>query len=503
MRSSSLLAVTVLAAAGLANGAARATEIDVVGGWQVNLECGSLATATQFLTVTGEDLGTGASTGVHGPACGTADFAGAGVQAIGTCPASPPVVGAQVSGAVFDWPAAGFVVVDETLASPFFWSLLNCSIERIVVEQRFDGGITDDGAGKAVSIAGSYSVADVDLYRPDGSLCFSLGPSSPCSFYMHRNDVAAGSGVTVTPTADVSVTFETVLTPGTAGVVPLNEGAAALPQNFQVYGGALPLFLDVTTTATFAGAVTTCFSYPDANGDGIVDGTTLVEADLQMLHEEGTVFVDRTVSLDTVANVICAETTSLSQVTVGTQAGGPGGGGGDHVLPGRKLLVRRTPSGKESVAVLSNSNPAVTAPGAGGAADPLLVGATLDVLSDTEGLATFPLPAEYWRRKPSGVLLFKHPQPAIGPVKTAVLKPGKILKVKTTSVGGLPLAGPHGGMSVQLTMGGLRHCLRFGGVVKKDEPGRFLATNALVPPECDPAFGSPGGAFLDPLHDRR
>jgi len=497
MRPTTVLVATVLVVGVFASQAVRATEVDVTGGWQVNLDCGGFATATQFLTVTGEDLGTGTGAGVHGPACGTADFSGAGVQAIATCPASPPVVGMQVGGTSFDWPSSGHVVSDETLAAPFYWYLLGCTIDRIVVQQRLDGSITDDGAGTAVSIAGVYSVSGVDLFRTDGSVCFHLSATSPCTFDMQRNDVAAGANVMVTPAANVSVTFEDVLVPGTAGVVPLNEGAATLPQNFQIYGGSLPLFLDVTTTATFQGIVTTCYHYPDANSDGVVDGTTLLEANLQMLHEEGPDFVDRTASLDTVANVICAETTSLSQVTIGTpSAGPPSGVGGDHVLPGRKLLVRRTPSGKESIALISNSNPDVTAPTSGGD-NPEAVGATLDVLSDTEGLASFPLVAAYWHRKPSGVYVFKHPQPSIGPVKKAILKPGKILKVKTTSVGGLPLAGTHGGMSMQLRMGSLRHCFRFGGVVKKDEPGRFLATGAPAPVECDPAFGSPSGAFLD------
>ena len=68
-----------------------------------------------------------------------------------------------------------------------------------------------------------------------------------------------------------------------------------------------------------SGTITSCLSYADANNDGVVDGTSppIKESDLQLLHEEGPDFVDRTVSRDSVNNVICAETTSLSQLTMG------------------------------------------------------------------------------------------------------------------------------------------------------------------------------------------
>ena len=74
-------------------------------------------------------------------------------------------------------------------------------------------------------------------------------------------------------------------------MTPLNTGAAAVPGGFQVFGSGLPIFYDVTTTAAFSGTITTCYSYPDANQDGVVDGTTLGESGVRLLHEEGTEFV--------------------------------------------------------------------------------------------------------------------------------------------------------------------------------------------------------------------
>jgi hypothetical protein len=81
--------------------------------------------------------------------------------------------------------------------------------------------------------------------------------------------------------------------------------------------GGVDVFYDVGTTAVVDGIITTCLGYPDVNQDGIVDGTGVAEGVLAVLHEEGSAFVDRTVFRDPVANVICAETTSLSQVVLG------------------------------------------------------------------------------------------------------------------------------------------------------------------------------------------
>src|SRR6266849_8450148 len=130
---------------------------------------------------------------------------------------------------------------------------------------------------------------------------------------MRRNDVVAGDNVT---------------------------------EHFEVLGsGGLPIFYDVPTTATFEGTVTSCFPYPDANGDGIVDGSTPQqdETALRVLHEENGVFVDRPVSLDTTAKIICGATTSLSQLTI---AHLPPVRSRDYDLGG-KLVLTRKPSGRE------------------------------------------------------------------------------------------------------------------------------------------------------------
>ena len=71
--------------------------------------------------------------------------------------------------------------------------------------------------------------------------------------------------------------------------------------------------------AIFAGTAAVCVPYPDADDDGLVDGTTppIAETSLRMLHEEQDVFVDRTISLDEVTNTICAGVSSFSQFVLG------------------------------------------------------------------------------------------------------------------------------------------------------------------------------------------
>lgn len=133
---------------------------------------------------------------------------------------------------------------------------------------------------------------------------------------MRRNDVPAGSGVSVQPRDGTSGAFDGVTVDGHAGVVTLSNPTATLPFNFQL---TTKLYADVITDAVYTGQITTCLSYPDANGDGLVDGTSpqLPDIDVRILHAEDGTFVDRTVSNDLVHHVVCAATSSLSEFAVG------------------------------------------------------------------------------------------------------------------------------------------------------------------------------------------
>jgi hypothetical protein len=477
-------------------------EIDVRGGWQVNLDCGGLATATSFL-VFDENLATGEVTPLAAP-CGTVTFPGSPVAQLETCGATNEP--GQVTGTAFSLPGSGFVTSDQTFVNPVYFGLAGCVVKRVVVEARHNGTIFDGGSGTANSIAGTLTNGSVQMFTSSGQLCFSFpGPAGFCSFEMFRNDVSAGSNVTVQPNERVAVTFDSVSLAGTASVTPLNDPAGEIPADFQLLGGVLPIFYDVSTTATVSGPITTCYAYDDANNDGIIDGTQLAETSLQLLHEEEMVFVDRTSSLDTVDNVICAETTSLSQLVPGVPTVSlppPPPGDPDEVpVSGIKMLLKRDSAGVEKGTFLTRDQDAITPPAVGGPNDPRTAGATLELISAAEGVATFPLPAVGWLVTDSGVFKFNGALVG-GPVKKGVIKPGKSIVVKLGDTG-IPLSGPQGTVAARFTTGDIRHCARFGPTtIVKDEPNRFSAKGALAAAllDCsDAALGisSPSGAFVD------
>jgi DNA-binding beta-propeller fold protein YncE len=93
-------------------------------------------------------------------------------------------------------------------------------------------------------------------------------------------ETEVGSDVTVTPTEGVEVTFDDVTAEGNTVVTSANTSEYSLPADFEIAGGGVAVFYDVTTTAAFEGLVTVCFAYDDS-------GMTLVEEEsLVLLHEE-------------------------------------------------------------------------------------------------------------------------------------------------------------------------------------------------------------------------
>lgn len=117
-------------------------------------------------------------------------------------------------------------------------------------------------------------------------------------------------------TANIGVRFADVASGGEVVVTATSSVAGSLNSNFSVnIGGLVPVYFDVSTTATITGPITVCQHYDDADNDGLVDGTGVVETDLRILHGEGSpyVFVDRTVlPVDTANNTVCAEVSNLS-----------------------------------------------------------------------------------------------------------------------------------------------------------------------------------------------
>jgi hypothetical protein len=63
----------------------------------------------------------------------------------------------------------------------------------------------------------------------------------------------------------------------------------------------------------------------------------------------------------------------------------------------------------------------------------------------------------------------------------------------TSKETGVPLAVAQGAIGIRVTTGGVRNCALFGPAnVVKDEAGKFLAKNAVAPPDCaDATLGAP------------
>ena len=115
-----------------------------------------------------------------------------------------------------------------------------------------------------------------------------------------------GNSVLVTPPVSggappTTLTFGTILASGTTTVTGSVSGPD-LPTGFQL--GTPAIFIDVTTTAQFAGSVTLCFSYA-----GVSYGDT---SHLRLLHYAGGAWVDVTTSVDQNLQIICGATSSLS-----------------------------------------------------------------------------------------------------------------------------------------------------------------------------------------------
>ncbi|MHA2096953.1 MAG: T9SS type A sorting domain-containing protein [Candidatus Hodarchaeales archaeon] len=104
---------------------------------------------------------------------------------------------------------------------------------------------------------------------------------------------------------DVATTFSQVSQPGVTSSTTSTTGPP-VPTGFEL--GDPSTYFDITTTAVFSGAIEICIDY-----SGISYGDELL---LQLHHYENDEWVDRTSSLDTDANIICASVNSLSPFAI-------------------------------------------------------------------------------------------------------------------------------------------------------------------------------------------
>jgi hypothetical protein len=176
----------------------------------------------------------------------------------------------------------------------------------------------------------------------------------------------------------------------------------------------------------------------------------------------------------------------------------------DKPVSGQKLQLKRSSSGKEKLvfltkdpsflfpAIASADNPASGAPG----------GMTIELFSQTEPSApSLAVPPGVgnpgWKIVDGGVDSYKYTNKSApagpSPVKVAILKQGKMIKITAAEMG-LALAATQGRVAIRVTTGSLRSCAVFGpGSIKRDAAGNFMAVRAPVPAITDCSNASLSG----------
>jgi glucose/arabinose dehydrogenase len=158
-------------------------------------------------------------------------------------------------------------------------------------------------------------------------------------------------------------------------------------------------------------------------------------------------------------------------------------GGVEERLAAKKLLLRTPASPARNRLVFVSRDPAITlGAGTGSPDDPVVNGGEVRVRGAGFDV-THPLPAGSWSYLGTG---YRYSDPALanGPVKTAVLKGGRLAKVIGKGAAlGLVLASDPSPVDVVVQTGGKRYCATFGGTATF-APGRLLAKDAATAAAC-------------------
>ena len=134
----------------------------------------------------------------------------------------------------------------------------------------------------------------------------------------------AGSNIIVDPVdsttgnpGPVTLNFSQVNVGGTTTLTSSsNNPGPPVPTTFKV--GSPSIYYDISTTAQFTPPVTVCVQYPDT-------AYQVNEANLKLLHFDGTAWVDITTSINVQTNTVCGVTNSLSPFLVAEEDVAPPG----------------------------------------------------------------------------------------------------------------------------------------------------------------------------------
>lgn len=148
-------------------------------------------------------------------------------------------------------------------------------------------------------------------------------------------------------------------------------------------------------------------------------------------------------------------------------------------LPGSMMLLRDRGDPSRRRSVFRMSDPSIDLTGV----DPRISGATLYI--GREGLGSplqVEMPAAGWK-KAAGATEYRF-RSRTGPVSSARLRDGMLIRVGLKGSGAYPIAVPQGSVGVILEVGEKRFCSAFGGKVLRDNGSMFMAIRAPARASC-------------------
>lgn len=159
--------------------------------------------------------------------------------------------------------------------------------------------------------------------------------------------------------------------------------------------------------------------------------------------------------------------------------------GSGQAIAGRRLSLRdgTDPSRRRLMWMAKDLTLATPA----GADRPTVAGGSLTVTNPvTNESASFFMPAAGWTQLRNGSYRYRDTAQAMGPVRMASIRGGRAAKVSARGAGiGFTLNEPlQEQLDVQLTSGARLYCTSFGGTIRRNAPGSFLAQKAVAPPTC-------------------
>lgn len=171
--------------------------------------------------------------------------------------------------------------------------------------------VTDATGNRAFTVNGFQNLPGGTSITATANPTTQTGTSefSACFIYLNTligTDIVSIPADEETGASPVTLVFDNVTG---SGNVSLSTSDTGPPPPGAFTFGADPTFYDLSTTATYTGSIEVCFEYDEASVTGS-------EMELTLLHYDETLmppsWVDITSSVDTLANVLCGTTTTLS-----------------------------------------------------------------------------------------------------------------------------------------------------------------------------------------------